>query len=390
MAPPAPHEGKNFEDEVKRLYRVVACTGDAPIPTDLDADTVESYCRELRTTIDKYRKRYVNVASPFLHGLLPPNLPTTVVYPFSGGDLVTALTTYSDATDITTLSLELAGDPRRLHGMSKQSLWKSLKRMRAELGELFDFDDFSRSETLKNTQRGELPGELGFFLVSLAVHGYEPLSLRYFKLTPEGDIHYFDDEEITSLEAQIAEKRKGTWLPPDFSETFANAEISFRKIGDDKAPIHVHRHIAVNLSDDQLAGTPGVVKYLEKKGQVAGMVKAASYLLWTDAFQIMRDYLVKHAVFTVSDSTGVPPSFATAGGLVQETYGSFTGSLLPAAADHNQAFKALWKGQPKRSLPFRFGYRDRTNRSHLLVTRTPEMASPAPAPQGGAAPSKAM
>src|SRR5258708_32845665 len=54
VAPLAPHEGKNFADEVKLLYRVAACQGDSALPTDLDAETVESYCKELRTTIDKY------------------------------------------------------------------------------------------------------------------------------------------------------------------------------------------------------------------------------------------------------------------------------------------------------------------------------------------------
>jgi hypothetical protein len=377
VAPP-PHPGKDFADELHVLYRVVACQGEDPVPKELDAPTVDDYCKELKSTISKYQKKYVEIAGPWLHGIQPSNVPTTVVYPFSGGDLVTAITTYPDALDYTTLSLELAGDPRRLKGMSKQALWKSLKRLRIELGELFDFDDFSRSETLKNTQRGDIPGELAFFLVSLAVHGYEPVSLKYFQITPDGDIHYLDEQEIAAAEADIATNRKGSWTPPDFSESFANVEVTFRKAGDPNAPLHTHRHIAVNLADDNLGGTPGVVKFLEKKGQVAAVVKAASYLLWTDAFSTMRGYLVKHAVFTVSDSTGVPPSFATAGGLVQDTYGSFAGSLLPAANDYNTAFKALWKAQPKRTLPFRFGYRDRASKNHLLVTRTPDMSMPAP------------
>jgi hypothetical protein len=38
---------------------------------------------------------------------------------------------------------------------------------------------------------------------------------------------------------------------------------------------------------------------------VAAMTKAASYMLWNNAFTTMREWLVAHAVFMISDSTGV-------------------------------------------------------------------------------------
>lgn len=370
-APPVIREpaGKDFAEEVKLLYRVVACSGDAKLPANVDAQSVEAYCAELRSTMEKYEKRYVSIAKPFLKELQPAGLPRRVVYPFSGGDLVTALTTYAEAEAITTLSLELAGDPRRLSTITKESLRVSLGRLRMQLGELFDSDDFSRSETLKTTQRGEIPGELAFFLVSLAVHHLEPVSLRYFTLEGDGVVHYLDEAEIAQAEQVLAMNRKGTWHPPDFSESFANVEIGFRAAGDATAPIRVHRHIAVNLADDHLSGTPNVLAYLRAQGDVAAMTKAASYLLWQEGFSTLRSWLVEHATFMVSDSTGIPPAFAATAGLEQDTYGSFSSSLLSANAEHNAAFKKLWAEEPKRALPFRFGYRDRSGKDHMLITK---------------------
>ena len=43
-----------------------------------------------------------------IQALKPAGLPKTVVYPFGGGDLISALTTYPEANDYTTLSLEHA------------------------------------------------------------------------------------------------------------------------------------------------------------------------------------------------------------------------------------------------------------------------------------------
>src|SRR5689334_22997171 len=180
--------GKDFAEEAKILYRVAACAGDAAVPAELDAAVVEAHCKEIRSKIEAYRSHYVDVVKPYLAALKPPGLPKTVVYPFGGGDLATALTTYPEAREITTISLELAGDPRRLRGMTRANLEKSLKRVRVEVSELLLREEYSRSETLKRTQRGDLPGELSFFLVGLAVHGFEPVSLRYFTLTDAGEI----------------------------------------------------------------------------------------------------------------------------------------------------------------------------------------------------------
>jgi hypothetical protein len=362
-------DGKDFGAEAKLLFRVAACGSNDPLPPELDAKTVKTYCDELLPKIAAYKRRYVSVAKPFLTALQPQGLPDRVVYPFGGGDLVTALTTYPSAREITTISLELTGDPRRIRGMSKEDLSVSLARLRRQLAELYFIDDFSRSETLKKTQRGDIPGELAFFLVGLSIHGFEPVNLRYFTLRPDGSMHYLTEQEITEREHSLAKKQKSTWWPPDFSESFANAEITFRPIGAPASePLRVHRHIAQNLADDMLAKNPALLHHLEQKGPVAAIVKAASYLLWMDAFSEMRNYLLDHAVFMVSDSTGIPPSLAQRAGFVQETYGRFQWSLLPASNGYNREFRKLWRSQPRRRLPFRYGYLSQ-NAAHLLVTK---------------------
>jgi hypothetical protein len=71
----------------------------------------------------------------------------------------------------------------------------------------------------------------------------------------------------------------------------------------------------------------------------------------------------------VSDSTGIPPSFARKAGLVQTTYGDYTGPYLEVSSKHDEAFRALWQSQKHRNLPFRFGYPDKAGHFHLLVTR---------------------
>lgn len=367
---PEPREAPaEFADEARSLMRLVACDGTAPIPEGAEA-VAEAHCKQVVPAIEKYRASYAEEAKRFIAGLRPKDLPSKVVYPFGGGDLLTALTTYPDAQEITSISLELVGDPRRVKTIDKKKLEKSLTALRPLLKGLVDVEDFSRSVDLSKVQQGDLPGQLSIFLVGLAVHRLEPVSLRYFRLEPDGAIHYLTAEDIAAVEKKYAKKRKGSWTAPDFSEAFANMELGYRTRGDPSAPVRIYRHIAANLSDASLKADSALLRHLSAKGRVAALVKAASYLLWLSSFSTIRDYLLQSADFIVSESSGIPPRFAGKAGFEQVTYGEFNKAYLPDASEEiSRELAKLWKSQPKRELPFRFGYPDDHRKNHLLITR---------------------
>jgi hypothetical protein len=363
-------QGKDFIEEAKLLYRVIACTDYQPAPEGLDQELVEAYCKRLRISMEMYQKNYIEGAEKFIAELRPKELPPVVVYPFGGGDLVSALTTYPDAKEITTISLEHAGDPRRIHNLDEERLGPSLTEMRSMAGGLLVWND-SKSVTLSKAQRNELPGQLSLFLIALAEHGFRPVSVRYFRLEPGGTIHYYEETEISALESKKANKLKAEWTSPEFSEAFSNSEIAFvrREAKDDRTDVRIHRHIAANLADANLKKDPSLLAHLNAKGKIAAMTKAASYLLWREEFSLIRNFLLEHMVFMVSDSTGIPPRYASKAGFVQEPFGTFESSFLGANVNHNRDFKKLWDDSPKRPLPFRYGYLDKSKHFHMLITR---------------------
>ena len=57
--------------------------------------------------------------------------------------------------------------------------------------------------------------------------------------------------------------------------------------------------------------------------------------------------------------------------MIQETYGYYSGAFLEGAqgTQNDEDFLALWAQQPRRKLPFRFGYVDKDKQAHLVVTR---------------------
>jgi hypothetical protein len=367
-------EARDFIAEAKVIYRVVSCGNptEAP-PAGLDAKVIETHCIEMAKKYDSIKKRYFEPASAFFASLRPTDLPTTIVYPFGGGDLLSALVTYPDARDVTTISLEHAGDPTRVPKLTKKAqLKQSLSDFRASVSGLLSLHD-STSENMRKLEVGGIPGQLSFHMTGLTAHGYEPVSLKFFNFADDGTVHYLTQTEIDALAPKKAKKKRPSWVDTDFSVAYSNMEVTFRKAGDATAPLITHRHVAWNLGDNGFKNS-SLQKYLQSKGKIAAMTKAASYLIWNSGFFGIRDYLLANMAWMASDSTGIEPKAAKKAGFVQTTYGTYKGAFLEEAAPGvNDQMVEMWEKQPRRKLPFRYGYPDNEKHVHLMIT------APAPA-----------
>jgi hypothetical protein len=370
--------GVSFRDDALLIYRIAACGGDAAdrIPESLGdaikrdklAKVAERHCKNLLERIAKFRAAYFEKHKTWFEEVVPKDAPKTVVYPFGGGDLLSALVAFPDATEITTISLELSGDPRRLRTLDADSLGNSLAALRVEIGGLLSVGS-NTSLNLSAQQRNDIPGQVASFMMGLVAGGYEPVDMRYFKLDDSGGILYVEQGDIDAVDKTRNKALKGDWQSPSFSEAFSHVEIKYRKIGD--TAVRVHRHFGWNLDDTNLAKHPQLVKHLAAKGKVTLLTKGASYLLHRPTFSTIRQYMLDHLAWMLSDSTGIPPLFAQPAGLVQETYGSYSGAFLEGSRGTraDRTFVELWRGQPRRKLGFRFGYVDAAGAGHLVVTK---------------------
>jgi hypothetical protein len=367
-----PLDGKDFIVETRTLFRIGACGPNGELPARFDAAVVGRHCDELSRAYGDYQKAWIDVAKPFIASLRPKDVPQVVVYPFGGGDLTSALATFPDAEEITTISLEPAGDVRPIDTLPPGRLASELAIHRSHLERLFE-KAHSRTDNLEKESKSDLPGELIFDLAALAVHGSEPVALRYFRLGPDGAIAYVTQADID-----------GAKTNSERHALFTNAELRFRRVAPHDAPVQVLRHIGCNLDDYHLKAGAGLLAHLSSKGRVAAMTKAASHLLWNEHFALLRGWLLEHADWMISDSTGIPPRFATPAGFVQDTYGTFSGPAPFGLLDARDGsdFKKLFAAQPPRDLAFRYGYPDKDGHAHMVVTRRPPPSGTPPAEAG--------
>lgn len=373
--PPAGSPGTDYASQVRALFRVAACGSDEAFDPKFKARVVNDHCADMKRKYASYKKAWADQAKPFIAALRPADLPKTVVYPFGGGDLTSALVVFPDATEITTISLEAPGDVRAIDTVKPAQFARDLDTIGHDIGRLYN-SAHSTTKSLQAASHSVIPGTLMFALAGLAVHDMEPVSLRYFDLDADGGVRYLSDadlnQRVAAFEASLtkAQKKKRDrhfWYEQD--SPFDKVEITFRPKGQPTAPLRVFRHMVINLDDNHTNADPRILKHLRAKGKVASMTKAASFLLWYDDFANIRNYLLENIVWMVTDASGLPPSYASKAGLTQTTYGVFEAPYFDKDSQNvKREFVKLWKDQPKRELPFRFGYPDLRKNNHLMIT----------------------
>nr|HEX4318056.1 hypothetical protein [Kofleriaceae bacterium] len=369
-------QGTDFATQAREMYRLAACGGDDAIPDAFNKKVIDTHCKEMADIYGSYKKAWVEPAQKFIANLRPDKLTTTVVYPFGGGDLSSALTVYPDATELTTISLEAAGDVRIIDSIKPGKLANDLDEIGNDIRRLYRAAH-STTQSLQQASHSTLPGTLMMAMAGLAVHDMEPVALRYFDIEPDGTLTYLSNEQLDERAADYAATKRGQTPPKKITHywyeqdsAFANVEIQYRPRGDANAPLRTYRHIVANLDDAHMTADDRVIKYLAAKGKVAVMTKAASFLLWYDDFSQIRTYLLGHIAWMISDASGIPPSYAEPAGYEQITYGDFTGPYFVIDEKGTRfEFVKLWKTNPHHDLPFRFGYPDNANHNHLMITR---------------------
>jgi hypothetical protein len=291
----AEEEPADLSSEARSLYDLLACQG--KVPPGLDASAVKAFCARLGPAMARHDERVRRPLEALLAPLRPARVPSAVVYPLAGADLLGALETFPEARNITTVSSEPAGDPRVLLGLHQPA------RLRAALDALFaDAERLLRGEPGVRAQGPQ--GILPLLILALAADGDEPVGLRYFRVEPAGTLRYLSKGELAAK------------APLD---PFASCEVSFlrRGVAQGGAP-RVVRHLAADLSDRAVAADPGPIAHLASKGDVGVVLRGADALAGDDHARL-RGLLMKRGAFLVSDGTGPSAEQFRQAGLQQQS-----------------------------------------------------------------------
>jgi hypothetical protein len=132
--------------------------------------------------------------------------------------------------------------------------------------------------------------------------------------------------------------------------------------------------------------TSGFLQFLARLGIGDVFIKAASYLLHSPAFSVVRDFLLGAGASVVQDDTGIPVTYFQKAGWQLQPFGEYVGPIPMFRGHYQPKLDELFEVAGAPPIGFGVGYRWRPNQSHLLLAVSKE---PRVVPAEPAAPAKA-
>jgi hypothetical protein len=308
---------------------------EAPASLDLPASALRDYARTATAHWKAYERRIGTPMQQWAHAELLPAPGATVFYPFAGPDFATVERMYPQASRYVLVALQRAEPPPALARANAAELAEFLGRF-GESWQQFAGMGFFRTLDLDEEAKkpGLRAGTTGRLIAFAARAGYRIVSVEPVRVNAAG----------TALEPHPGARSD----PATWSSVRIMLEKNARQVELD--------YVRMNLADAALNARPEARAWIERMAANRTVLKAASHLLQSARFSVVRDALLAHAPSIVQDETGIEYS-QLAKHFDVTLYGRFT---KPHSLFNPQAQRALaeaYQTQPDiKPLTFRVSY----------------------------------
>ncbi|HEX5767210.1 MAG TPA: hypothetical protein VFX94_03165, partial [Burkholderiales bacterium] len=263
-------------------------------------------------------------------------------YMFSGPDFLYADAFFPKASTYVLSGLEPVSQVPDPTMLARRSLASALGELRSSLNSVLSYSFFQTKHMRRDLNSGQMTGTLPILYVFLARSGKT--------------IH---EVSFVSLD------KDGTVLPSQGSANAADqgVKIVFSK---GEGPRQTLYYFRTDVSNGGVANS-GFLRFCEHLGTGDSFVKSASYLMHSDGFSKVRDFLLTRSVTLVQDDSGVPVRFFEANGWMLRPHGRYRGPIRLFGSRYQAQLKELFRKGPSSPLAFGIGYRWRANDSNLMV-----------------------
>lgn len=259
--------------------------------------------------------------------------PKTVKYLFGGPDFVHVEGIFPGASEYVLVGLEPLGTVPDFFAMTEPQWESYLTHLNYTLRSITRRNFFITTEMREDFGKEGVDGVFPVLLYFAALTGHEVREANFVTLGPEGKVSQTDS----------AANADGIWLRLRDSKPGSPPEQNLY-------------YFKTNLANDGFhAGSPFHGFLLDRPGGV-GYLKAASYLMHTENFSNIRNFLVGDCRFLLQDASGIPADFLALYYHVTY-YGNYIGPIDMFSEYDQPKLRAIYQSGIAKPLPFGTGYR---------------------------------
>src|SRR5436190_8666018 len=277
-------------------------------------------------------------APGFLGSFYEDNGP--MFYMFSGPDFLYANAFFPNANTYILCGIEPIGPVPDVDKIPRPVLPSALANLRKSLDSVLSWSFFITKNMKVDLTQNQLSGTLPVLCVFLARAGCTIDSVTLVALDRAGN---------------FVSEGKGTT---------SGVKIVFLNPSGHKQTLY---YFTSDLADWAVKTNPGFVKFCEEQGQGLSLLKAASYLLHTNNFSEVRDFLLTHSKVILQDDSGIPYRFFSKEKWDVRFVGHFAGPIKRFLKNAQPDLAKENAASTPPPLPFSFGYQWQPSRSSLII-----------------------
>jgi len=332
---------EDMNDALAQAYAGLDGTGKRPA---LDAG--KDYRKAVGRAWRSYQKRIGAPAAKWATAEVGP-VGGTVFYPFSGPDLVTAMTLFPAADRYVLVAIQSAHAPVNPAALDVEPRSAFFDKFQGEW-QRYGILGFFRTLDLDEDAQD-----------SVARIGVTPVLMAF-----AARMGY----QVRAVEPLVFDLIQGEYVVAEARPKRAWRSVRLQLLNQER-PVTVD-YVRLDLSDGFLKAHPEAKEWLERQAGNPTLLKAASHLLQDKSFSILRDALVGRAPLVVQDETGLDYGDLAHIGPVK-LYGSFTRAHALFDSKRQKSLADAYRSAqgPVDPLPFAFSYQKDAGQRSLQVVR---------------------
>jgi hypothetical protein len=126
-------------------------------------------------------------------------------------------------------------------------------------------------------------------------------------------------------------------------------------------------YFTTDISDGGIRASPGFLKFCQRLGPGASLLKSSSYLMFENGFATIRNFILDHSNMIVQDDSGIPLAYFDPNKWSLRFFGVYLGPIELFKQHYQPRLRELFTQTNPSPLEFGFGYRWNYKEANLIV-----------------------